>query len=195
MIKLYILFIPFILAFNMRNIEPVIGKWSLLYSTNKIFNDDNNDITLNIVPSCNSVNKFNIKILISNSENLLTTTKIICCYGYNINCNEYECSLEDQLCSLIIVKSEKYIKSFGILELPQFIEKYNTNLEDEMMINWKINPLANTLYIDAYNYTYIFERIIKSTDPNDKITTNPFIISNIISFLLGKLLEKFIHNL
>ena len=63
------------------------------------------------------------------------------------------------------------------------------------LISWKVDNILGRLYIYFDNNTYIFEKNIydKLDNSNERITTNAFLITNLLSFLLGKFLEKTIH--
>jgi len=99
------------------------------------------------------------------------------------------------LCTLLILKTEKYIKSVGIFEFPYFAINYISGMNPRYLISWKVDNILGRLYIYFDNNTYIFEKNIydKLDNSNDRITTNTFLATNLLSFLLGKFLEKTIH--
>jgi hypothetical protein len=105
-------------------------------------------------------------------------------------------SIEDgELCTLLILKTEKYIKSVGVFEFPYFGIDYISGMNPRYLISWKVDNILDRLYIFFDKNTYVFEKNIydKIEDNNERITTNFFLITNLLSFLLGKFLEKFIH--
>jgi hypothetical protein len=99
-------------------------------------------------------------------------------------------------CSLVMLTAQKSISSIGIFDFPYLASDYKSGMRPKYLINWRIDNALNRLYIYLDGKTYIFERGYcgkKSGIDGDTITTNAFFITNIISFLLGKLLEKAIH--
>lgn len=69
-------------------------------------------------------------------------------------------------------------------------------MNPKYLIKWRIDNSLNRLYIFLDSYTYVFEKKIidiKKNNNYDNITTNTFLLTNLISFFLGKLLEKTIH--
>ena len=63
-------------------------------------------------------------------------------------------------------------------------------------IQWKVNIDLNRLYIKLDNNTYIFEKkILENIENNNEnnVITNVFLITNLLSYFLGKILEKTLH--
>jgi hypothetical protein len=180
-------------SFQLSPYDTAIGRWKLLYSDNFYFNNKNIDLC--IVPD-----KYQIKIKIKRYENdnILTIKKVIL-YTIQNEFDDLDISTltinEGEKCKLILLKSQKFIKSIGIFEIPYFAINYETEMCPKYIICWKYNPFLGKLYIYIDNYTYIFEKNYydKFNDKYDGITMNTFIISNFISFIFGKLLEKTIH--
>jgi len=103
---------------------------------------------------------------------------------------------KNEFCSLVILTAEKSISSIGIFDFPYFAVKYKSGMSPKYLIKWKVDNLLNRLYLYIDEHTYVFEKdFFKSFKNNDyeNITTNTFLLTNLISFLLGKLLEKTIH--
>ena len=140
-----------------------------------------------------------VKIKRYEYNNIITYSKIINCLIKNNSCDDLsnfdKCSIsteDGELCSLIILKTEKNIKSIGVFEFPYFAIDYISGMSPRYLISWKVDNLLGRLYIYFDNNTYVFEK--KIYDNNDKrITTNVFLITNILSFFFGKFLEKTLH--
>ena len=195
-----ILHLSMINTFKINVFDNAIGKWQLLYSSNKFLK--NNKFKLCIDPCKNNIDEVCVKIKRYESNNLVTYSKIINCAIQNDSCDNFnnidKCSLsveDGELCSLIILKTEKYIKSIGIFEFPYFAIDYISGMSPRYLISWKVDNILGRLYIYFDNNTYIFEKNIydKLEDNNDRVTTNAFLITNLLSFFLGKFLEKTIH--
>jgi hypothetical protein len=198
MLKIYIILSLFcvINCFNLLPYEPCIGNWKLLYTDNKhLYN--NNNLYVQIYPI--KENELSVKIKRCESSNFVTYTKIIKCLAYYNDCDDEKCMIandfnDGEVCSLIVLKSEKYIKSIGIFEFPYFTQDYITGLNPKYMIIYKIDTQLNRLYIYFDKNKYVFQRNIdKIYKKEERVTTNVFLITNLISFYLGKLLEKFIN--
>ena len=185
-------------SFKINNYDSVIGKWKLLYTTNIIFNNENY-CELCIKPSLNK-NDLYVKIKKYESYGFITFTKVVessiiensgdvinLDYKIDIKCGEE--------CSMIILNSEKYLKSIGIFEFPYFATKYKSEMKPQYLIGWKVDKLLNRLYIYLDKHTYIFERNYydKFSSREQIITADTFIITNLISLLLGKFLESTLH--
>jgi len=185
-------------SFKINNYDSIIGKWKLLYTTNIIFNNENY-CELCIKPILNK-NDLYVKIKKYESYGLITFTKVVessiienrgdvidLDYKIDIKCGEE--------CSMIILNSEKYLKSIGIFEFPYFATKYKSEMKPQYLIGWKVDKLLNRLYIYLDKHTYIFERNYydKFSSREQIITADTFIITNLISLLLGKFLESTLH--
>ncbi len=173
--------------------DSAIGRWKLLYSDN--FKVNSKHIDLCIEP-CNE--QLKIKIKRYENDNLIIIKKIILCtvdqeYSYMIP--ETKQINNSETCTLILLKSQKFIKSIGIFEFPYFALDYRTGMCPKYVICWKYNHFLGRLYIYIDNYTYVFHKNYydKLNDRNDNISMNMFIVANIISFIFGKFLEKIIH--
>jgi hypothetical protein len=192
-------------SFNINFFDPAIGNWKLLYCDNQILNLEKNKCELSIFPSDNKSHKLAIKIRKYEKKlGFIIFTKII-----NSNAYYHSCALIDNIkndlivenpvqsyCSLIILTAEKSISSIGIFDFPYFALKYKSGMMPKYLIKWKIDNSLNRLYIFLDNHSYVFERKlieIKKNNNYDNITTNAFLLTTIISFLLGKFLEKTIH--
>ena len=191
--------IPLVSTSKLNIFEPTIGKWKLLYSTNEQL--INNNFDLQILPSKNKINELFIQIKKYESYGFVTFTKIINCgvvdklsdtIGEH---NKYPLTKNFDLCSLFVLKSEKYIKSIGIFEFPYFAVNYVSAMSPKYIICWKVNNELKRLYLYINKDTYVFEKKYydKSDDDSENVTTNIFLITNILSFLLGKFLENIIH--
>ena len=187
-------------SFRTNMFDNAIGKWKLLYNDN--MNIKNNNFDIDISPLDNRIDQLSVKIRRYEFKNIVTLTKMINCKVYGTSCEELknmeECLIlddKDKLCSLLILDTEKYIKSVGIFEFPSFSLKYNSAMNPKYFIIWRVDKVLNRLYIYFDNYTYVFEKIIcdSSSVKVENITTNTFLLTNLISFLLGKLLDKTIH--
>jgi len=200
--KISLILLIFYLAygFKINLFEPIIGNWRLLYTNGKYSKD--NRLSLKIIPINNDLNNVNVDIKHCENNNILIFTKIINCNLKDHDCNNIEdidnCDIpikDGESCCLIIKKTEKYIKSIGVFEFPYFNINYHSSMNKKYTVIWKINHLLGRLYIYFDNDTYIFEKKYydKMDLNNDRITTNFFLITNFISFILGKLLEKTIH--
>lgn len=201
--------------------EQAIGNWKLLYTDNNIFYQQNikkkelfnfdkyfvlydnhneyDKIELNIYPDYENKNdtfpKLLLKIKKYEKQNMITYSKIINCNLFMSSCKEIddlEEIEENKQCSLIVLKSEKMIKSFGIFEFPHITFLYKSAMNSTYAITWKIDTLTNRLYIYFNKNTYVFEREFYDEMIMNKqsITTNTFIVTNVISFIMCKLLEK-----
>jgi hypothetical protein len=182
--------------------EPVIGNWKLLYSDNKYFNkygSDNNNFDLEIFPF-NDI-ELSVKIKRYENYNFITYIKSLNCKAYQTDCNNInDCiisdkiSINDDICTLIILTAEKNIKSIGIFEFPYFSTNYISSLRPEYYIIYKIDIQLNRLYILFDNNIYVFQRSkISKVIQDERVITNVFLVTNFISFLVGKFLEKIIH--
>ena len=204
--KLYLRIVFFCLkillinTFRINTFDNAIGKWQLLYSSNKFLKDSK--FNLIIDPCKNNIDEVCVKIKRYESNNIITYSKIVNCAINNDSCNNLtesdRCSLsveDGELCTLLILKTEKYIKSIGIFEFPYFAIDYISGMNPRYLISWKVDNILGRLYIYFDNNTYIFEKNIydKLDNSNERITTNAFLITNLLSFLLGKFLEKTIH--
>ena len=184
-------------SFNLLPYEPCIGNWKLLYTDNEYLKKNNN-LDIEIYPI--KENELSVKIKRCESFNFIIYKKIIKCLAYYNDCSDVEkCMIENdfndgEICSLIVLKSEKNIKSIGIFEFPYFSQDYNTGLNPKYMIIYKMDLQLNRLYIYFDKNKYVFQRNNdKIYRKEERVTTNVFLITNLISFYLGKLLEKFIN--
>jgi hypothetical protein len=148
---------------------------------------------------CLSINplydkELSVKIKRYQKNNIFIQTKIINCNVLDINYNEYNIN-SHKICNLIVLNTEKYIKSIGIFEFPLIAIKYKSGMNPQYNIEWKLNNEINRLYIYFDNNTYIFERNYKDNFLSEEqmITTNTFLLTNLISFFIGKFLEKTLH--
>lgn len=191
--------IKMINSFKISAFEPTIGKWDLLYSTNQNFNI--NGCNLQISPCKNKFNELCVKIKRYERNNLITYIKTINCNIYSNSSNEID-GLEkclnpmknQEICTLVLLKTEKLIKSIGVFEFPYFAVNYLSGMNPKYIIKWKVDKDLGRLYISFDKNTYIFEKECNNiNDKRESITTNFFLITNLLSFLLGKLLEKTIH--
>lgn len=174
--------------------EPAIGKWKLLYTDNKLFipNKKSNQCNLDIYPT-DEANKLSVEINRFENKNFIIEKKIV---NSNIFC--ISCDIDDDSnrhCSLVILQSQKFIESVGIFEIPYFAIDYKSGMNPEYLIKWKVDPIQNRLFIYLDNTYYIFEKNYYDLDINNEktITTNAFLISNLISFIIGKLLQNVFH--
>lgn len=103
---------------------------------------------------------------------------------------------ENEQCSLVVLESEKMIKSIGIFEFPHITFLYKSAMNPTYAITWKIDTQLNRLYVYFDKNTYVFEREFYDEMIMNKqsITTNTFIVTNIISFIMCKLLEKIFNT-
>lgn len=203
LIKITISFIPTIY-------EPVIGKWRLLYSDN-ILPTETIGWELNILPEIekyeNNIDNSNAKLLVkikkNESNKFISYSKIINSNVYANLCEELDekdkCLISTnngEHCCLVILNTEKYIRSVGIFELPYFANAYKSGMNPKYTISWKVDKLLNRLYIYVDKNIYVFEKdYISDIKLNDRITTNTFLATSIISFLFGKFLDSIItHN-
>jgi len=186
---------------NIKKKEIInLDKKLILYSNDNEYNK----IELNIYPDYETINsypKLLLKIKKYEKQNFITYSKIINCNLFMSTCEEIdnlqiieenEKIDQDKCCSLVIVKSEKMIKSFGIFEFPHITFLYKSAMNSTYAITWKVDTLLNRLYVYFDNNTYVFERDFYDEMIMNKqsITTNTFIVTNIISFIMCKLLEK-----
>lgn len=187
-------------SFKINLFDNAIGKWQLLYSSNKFLKDDKFNLVID--PCKNNIDEVCVKIKRYEYNNIITYSKIVNCAIQNDSCNnllnseKFSLSIEDgELCTLLILKTEKYIKSVGIFEFPYFAVDYISGMNPRYLISWKVDNILGRLYIYFDNNTYIFEKNIydKLDNSNDRVTTNTFLVTNLLSFLLGKFLEKTIH--
>ena len=174
--------------------EPVIGKWKLLYTDNTLFipNKKNNQCNLDIYPS-DKPNKLYVEINRYENINFMLQKKTV---NSNVFC--VSCELDEESnrqCSLLILQSQKLIQSIGIFEIPYFAMDYKSGMSPEYFIKWKVDIQQNRLYIYLNNTYYIFEKNYYDLDINNEktITTNAFLLSNLISFIIGKLLQNIFH--
>ncbi len=204
MLKIYIILsiLCVINCFNLFPYEPCIGNWKLLYTDNKYLYDNNNlynnNLDIEIYPI--KENELSVKIKRCESYNFIIYKKIIRCLAYYNDCSDFDkCMIENdfndgEVCSLIVLKSEKNIKSIGIFEFPYFSRSYITGLNPKYFIIYKIDTQLNRLYIYFDKNKYVFQRSIdKLYKKVERVLTNVFLITNLISFYLGKLLEKIIN--
>jgi hypothetical protein len=196
-----------VFSFNINFFDPAIGNWKLLYCDNKLLNLEKNKCELSIFPDENISNKLGIKIRKYENFGFIIFTKIINSKAYydsstlidkeNIkDINNFNLIPVPSYCSLIILTAEKSISSIGIFDFPYFAIKYISGMNPKYLIKWRIDNSLNRLYIFLDSYTYVFEKKIidiKKNNNYDNITTNTFLLTNLISFFLGKLLEKTIH--
>jgi len=193
--------------YSLSKLEPTIGRWKLLYTDSILYNKKN-DCYLDIFPIDNNRNKLSIEINRIEKKNIMIlrkkiTSKTVCITDPKksdikspkiINCNSV---INNNKCSLVILTSEKFIQSIGIFQIPYFGINYKSEMRPEYLITWDFDIQLNRLYIYLDNNKYIFERNLLDTSEitNEKvITTNTFIISNIISFVFGKILENIFHR-
>lgn len=195
-----IIYICVIYSFKINIFDNVIGNWQLLYSSNIFLND--HKFKIDVIPCKNNINELLVKINRYETNNLITYSKIINCIIQNEECNELnnsdKCSLsikDEELCTLVILKTEKYIKSIGIFEFPYFAVDYISGMNPKYLISWRVDNLLERLYIYFDNNTYVFKKKYYDIQDcnNERITTNVFLITNILSFYLGKFLEKILH--
>jgi hypothetical protein len=195
LINLYITY-----SFKINVFDNAIGKWKLLYSTNKYLRNNKFDLVIN--PCKDNIDEVCVKIKKYEYNNIITYTKIVNCAVQNNCCDDLadsdKCSLsieDGELCTLLILKTEKYIKSIGVFEFPYFGIDYISGMNPRYLISWKVDNILDRLYIFFDKNTYVFEKNMydKIEDNNERITTNFFLITNLLSFFLGKFLEKFIH--
>ena len=196
----YILFlntILFSMTYRVSPYDSAIGRWKLLYSDN--FQVNNKHIDLCVEPD---EDQLKIKIKRYEHDNMIIIKKLILCtveYGKPeslVDFTQKNKSINNgETCTLILLKSQKFIKSIGIFEFPYFALNYKTGMCPKYIIYWKYNRVLGRLYIYLDNYTYVFEKNYydKFNDKQDNISMNIFIVANIISFVFGKLLEKTIH--
>ena len=133
-------------------------------------------------------------------NNLFTLTKNINCNIYDINCLDYICNTDNinslvkdnKICSLVILNTQKSIKSIGIFELAFKGIEYKSEMKPNYFVQWRVDNLLNRLYIEIDKNTYVFEKIFYDNNYiiSNKITINTFLLSNLISFLLYKIFEK-----
>ncbi len=187
----YFTFIKYVQSLTINKFDSVIGKWKLLYSNNYNFND--NYCELCIKPNILNDDLY-VKIKKYEYSGFITFTKVIetSVIESNENVINIKCGEE---CSMIILNSEKYLKSIGIFDFPYFAIKYKSIMKPKYIIIWKIDKLLNRLYIYLDNHIYVFERNYydKFSSNQQIITADTFLITNLISFLLGKILESTFH--
>jgi hypothetical protein len=174
--------------------EPAIGKWKLLYTDNTLFipNKKNNQCNLDIYPS-DTANKLYVEINRYENRNFILQKKTV---NTNVFCKSCELDEEsNRQCSLFVLQSQKLIQSIGIFEIPYFTMDYKSGMNPEYFIKWKVDIPQNRLYIYLNNTYYIFEKNYYDLDINNEktITTNAFLLSNLISFIIGKLLQNIFH--
>jgi hypothetical protein len=219
---IFLLLIVNVHSFKINFFDPVIGKWNLLYCDNPVLNLEKNKCELNISPEkidklCVKITKSENVGFIRFSKTINSNAYYSACelfdednipkspknsFSNRINkdlgkddSNNF--TLDDgEYCSLVILTARKSISSIGIFEFPYFASNYKSEMRTKYLISWRVDNLLNRLYIYLDKKTYIFERSYCSSKKNngeDSITTNAFLLTNIISFLLGKLLEKTVH--
>jgi hypothetical protein len=193
------------LSIPINIVEPTIGRWKLLY-TNSVLYNKKNDCYLDIFPLENGKDKNKLSVEINRIEkkNILILRKKITsktvCYLPSIQKNNLIKNpflINNNKCSLVLLTSEKFIQSIGIFQIPYFGVNYKSEMRPEYAITWDFDIGLNRLYIYFDNNKYIFERnfMDSSEITNEKIiTTNTFIISNLISFIFGKILENIFHG-
>lgn len=178
-------------TFKLNKFDSAIGKWKLLYTSNNIFNDNYCELIIrpNIVN-----NDLYVKIKKYEYNGLITFSKVIDTTVIENNEKSMELTCGEE-CSMIILNSEKYLKSIGSFHFPYFAIKYKSIMKPKYIILWKVDKLLNRLYIYIDNYTYIFEKNYydKFSSNEQIITADTFLITNLISFLLGKILESTFH--
>jgi hypothetical protein len=133
-------------------------------------------------------------------NNLFTLTKNINCNIYDINCLDYICNTDNinslvkdnKISSLVILNTQKSIKSIGIFELAFNGIEYKSEMKPNYYVQWRVDNILNRLYIEIDKNTYVFEKIFYDNNYiiSNKITINTFLLSNLISFLLYKIFEK-----
>jgi len=192
MLSIYIILSLFYITncFNLVPYESCIGNWKLLYSDNKYINNNNLDIEIYPIKD----DEVSVKIKKCESYNFITYKKIISCLAYVEKCMVDNDFNDGEICTLIVLKSEKNIKSIGIFEFPYFSRDYITGLSPKYMIIYKTDLQLNRLYIFFDKNIYVFQRIFeKIYTKEERVITNVFLITNLISFYLGKILEKYIN--
>lgn len=174
---------------KINSIHNNIGKWSLLYTSNLCLDDD---IILDIKPSNVVENELDIKLSIICQNHFINTKKIISFVTKEIDC---EITNDKNIkCNLIFVRSEKYIQSLGIIDFPQIIKKYDSSYQNENIMTSDIYMYNNRLHIYFNNHDYIFDRIVNVPKEKENIVSQTFVISNLLSFFIGKIFENIIHN-
>ena len=206
-------------SFIIKSFDSAIGNWKLLYTDNSFidYNIEKNKIDLSIYPIINYKKNNNINLKITQDykkennilflqikryeyNNFFILTKNINCNIYDINCLDYICNTDNinslikdnKICSLVILNTQKYIKSIGIFELAFKGIEYKSEMKPNYYIQWRVDNILNRLYIEIDNNTYVFEKIFYDNNYiiNNKITINTFLLSNLISFLLYKIFEN-----
>jgi hypothetical protein len=203
LIIILLLFVNVYDSFKINFFDPVIGKWNLLYCDNPLLNLDKNKCELSVDPFENKIDKLSVKITKFENYGLLRFSKTINSNAYYSAPEVFNESELDNIsfsdgdyCSLVMLTAQKSISSIGIFDFPYLASDYKSEMRPKYLIRWRIDNALNRLYIYLDGKTYIFERGYcgkKAGSDGDTITTNAFFITNIISFLLGKLLEKAIH--
>jgi len=190
----------FTYSFKTHFFDNAIGNWKLLYSDNILLDNNKDKCCLTIFPINDSINEIlSVKIKRLEKNSIFTQTKLINCNVYNTGCDEITgmCldELEGKICTLLILNTEKYIKSIGIFEFPFLAVKYKSGLNPQYNLIWNVDNITNRLYIYFNDNTYVFERYMKDDYLMNEqmITTNTFLLTNLISFFIGKFLEKTIH--
>lgn len=190
-------------AFKINFFDPVIGKWNLLYSDNSILNLEKDNCEISISQFEDKIDKLSVKITKLENIGFIRFSKTINSNAYYSSKEVFE---EDTInndlidngdyCSLIILTAEKSISSIGIFNFPYFASNYKSGMRPKYLVSWRIDNALNRLYIYLDGKTYIFERSHydkKKNNEDSSITINAFFITNIISFILGKLIEKAVH--
>lgn len=189
---IFVSIIHLIYCVKINIFEPTIGKWKLLYTTND--NIMNNNFDLNIVPINNKINELLINIKRYETYGFISFVKVINCKVINDN-NVYTFLKNNNLCSLFVFTTKKIVKSIGIFEFPYFAINYISGMNPKYIVKWKVNNDLGRLYVIIDKDTYVFEKKYydKLDERDESVTTNIFLITNTLSFLLGKFLENFIH--
>ena len=200
---IFLLFVSVVDSFKINFFDPVIGKWNLLYCDNPILNLDKNKCELEVVPFEHKIDKLSVKITKFENYGLVRFSKTINSNAYYSAPEVFEESELDNIlfsdgdyCSLVMLTAQKSISSIGMFDFPYLASDYKSGMRPKYLINWRIDNALNRLYIYLDGKTYIFERGYcgkKTGSDGDSVTTNAFLLTNIISFLLGKLLEKAVH--
>jgi hypothetical protein len=187
---LNLIFYMFILTDGLKinTIHNSIGKWSLLYTSDICFNKE---LVLDINPSRNLLNELDVKISIIYKKSFYKYKKTISFVTKDINCDITD--TENIECNLKFLTSEKYIQSFGIIDFPQITEKYDSSYQNIIIPTSKIYINCNKLYIFFNNHNYIFDRIVNVPKEKENIVSQTFVLSNLLSFFIGKIFENFMH--
>jgi len=179
-----------------NSIYNSIGKWSLLYTSNICVNDD---LILDIKLSRLVENELDIKLSLICKNHFINTKKIISFVTKELD-NTDDTDYTDNTrnknikCNLIFLTSERFIQSFGIIDFPEVIKKYDSSYQSENVLSSDIYIDNNKLYIHFNNHDYIFDRILNIPNEKENIISKTFILSNLLSFFFGKIFENMINN-